>query len=162
MSHIESTTVSESVAAGLRAVRLRTPVIDIKRLIVARLSTDVPMRTLLGIRAGIPDPRIYAYYQPSALVDIDHPAYVTYAQTGFPEQTQATGEPVFNLAVWAKDWEAAEAVRQRLVDLFDEKLIATVAGRDLFGTVIMQHDNYQEDTKFASVIVQVRFGFSRV
>lgn len=158
----ESATVSESVATSLPALRLQQPAIDIKRLIVARLSTDATLRRLLGIRAGVPDPRVYAYYQPSALVDADRPAYITYAQTSWPGSTSATGQPVFNLAIWGISWEAVEPVRQRLLELFDEKLVATVAARQFFATVVNQHDNYQEDTKFASVILQVQFGFSRV
>lgn len=160
MSYTEDTTIAESVATALRPVRLQLPIIDIKRLIVAKIRADVALKALLGVTTD--DPRVYAYYLPTATVSATQRAYITYAQTSFPEQTQATADPVFNLAVWGIDWEVAEAVRDRLVALFDEKALTTIHGRTVFGTILLQHDNYQENTKFTSVVVQIRFGFSRV
>lgn len=154
-------TVTEAVTTSTPAVRLQTPVASLKRLLVATISGDLDCRRLLGIR-NHQDPRVYAYYAPTATVDEERPAYVTYAQTGFPERYHATGDPVFNCAIWGLSWEAVEPVRERLVALFDGKLLTTAAGRQVHGVVLLQHDNFQENTKFASVVVQIKLGFSQV
>jgi hypothetical protein len=69
---------------------------------------------------------------------------------------------VFNLAIWGMNWEVVEAVRERLVGLFDAKTLIANGGRQVHGVVMLQHDNFQENTKFASVVVQVKLGFSQV
>ncbi len=158
----ETSTVTESVATGLTPVRLQTPLVSLKRLIVATIRADADCKALLGIRANVDDPRVYAYYSPSAIVDEDHPAYVTYAHTSSSERFDATGKPIFNLAIWALDWVTAEAVRDRLLALFDNKNLTTITGRTVHADALLMHDNYQENTKFASIVVQVRFGFSQV
>jgi hypothetical protein len=160
--HTETSTVTEHVTPGLAPARLLTPAITLKRLLVSTVRNDPDCRRLLGIRNNADDPRIYAYYAPLAVVDEQRPAYITYAQTGFPERYAATGDPVFNLAIWGLSWEAVEPVRERMLALFDAKLLVTQTGRKVFGIVLLQHDNYQENTKFASVVVQVRLGFSQV
>lgn len=160
--NFDQATVAERVSAALVVQRKRVTIDEMKELIVTTVSTDRAMRLLLGIRPPYSDPRVYAYYAPTATVDDQRPAYITYANTAFPEETRAVGEPVFNLAIWALDWDIANRVRDRLVDLFDERPQLTTKGVALFTKRIMEHDNYQENTKFASIVVQFRFGFSRV
>lgn len=160
--NVESTAVEELVEAELPPARLLTPVITLKRLLVSTVRNDPDCRRLLGIRNNADDPRIYAYYSPTATVDEERPAYITYAQTGFPERYNATGDPVFNLAIWGLNWEAVEPIRERMLALFDAKLLVTQTGRKVHGVVMLQHDNYQENTKFASIVVQVKLGFSQV
>jgi hypothetical protein len=154
--------VTDDLTPRIAPIRLLTPVISLKRLLVSTISADVDCRRLLGIRANVSDPRVYAYYSPTATVDEEKPAYITYAQTGFPERYHATGDPVFNLAIWGMNWEVVEAVRERLVGLFDAKTLIANGGRQVHGVVMLQHDNFQENTKFASVVVQVKLGFSQV
>jgi hypothetical protein len=158
----EVTTIAEAVTVGTAPARLLTPVISLKRLIVSTIRNDPECRTLLGIRNKVDDPRVYAYYSPTATVDAERPAYITYAQTGHPERYNATGDPVFNLAIWGLSWEAVEPVRERMVALFDGKTLVTAAGRAVHGVVLLQHDNFQENTKFASVVVQIKLGYSQV
>lgn len=158
----EVTSVAESVSLGLAPARRKTPAISLKRLVVATITNDALSKPLLGIRPNVDDPRVYAYYQPTATVDTDRPAFITYAQTGWPERTQAVGNPVLNLAIWGLNWETVEGLRARMEALFDDKDLVTAEGRAVHTDVILMHDNYQENTKFASVVVQVRFGFSQV
>jgi hypothetical protein len=154
--------VLDEVVARTPPTRLLTPVITLKRLLVSTIRADLDCQRLLGIRANVADPRVYAYYSPTATVDEERPAYLTYAQTGFPERYAATGDPVFNLAIWGMNWEAVEAVRERLLALFEARTLTTQTGRAVHGVVMLQHDNFQENTKYASVVVQVKLGFSQV
>lgn len=154
--------VAEAVETRTPPARLLTPVITLKRLIVATIRQDPDCRRLLGIRNHVDDPRVYAYYSPTATVDEERPAYITYAQTGHPERYHATGDPVFNLAIWGMSWEAVEPLRERMVALFDAKTLTTATGRQVHGVVLLQHDNFQENTKFASVVVQMKLGYSQV
>lgn len=144
-------------------------VMDLMRMIVATVRADSALIAVL--RPSSEDPRIYPYYQPTATVDTVRKAYITYAETAFPEQSKAVREPIFNLAIWAVDWETVMLVRDRLELLFDGEtrrraglppLLTTPGGRVLFGTRVMEHNNYQENTKFASQVIQFRFGASKV
>jgi hypothetical protein len=162
MSHFETTAVADVVTTGLPLARLQTPVVTLKRLLVATIRQDPACRTLLGIRNNLDDPRVYAYYSPTATVEVERPAYVTYAQTGFPERYHATGDPVLNCAIWGLSWEVVEQVRERLVALFDAKTLTTETGRLVHGVILLMHDNFQENTKFASIVVQIKLGFSQV
>lgn len=144
-------------------------VMDVMRMLVAAVRGDSALIAVM--RPSVDDPRIYPYYLPTATVDSTHKAYITYAETAFPEQVKAVREPIFNLAIWAIDWETVMVVRDRLELLFDGEtrrraglvaLLTTPGGRVLFGTRIMEHNNYQENTKFSSQVVQFRFGASKV
>ena len=134
--------------------------VDVNQMLQQRLGGDSALVSLLGRTPD--DPRVYPYYNGDAIINASQRAYVTYAKTSFPERVTATGDPIWNLTLWAINWTVAAAVRDRLVALFDEQFVTTPAGVPLWGTKVNEHDNYQEDTKFASIVVQFRFGFSRV
>ncbi|HET9562683.1 MAG TPA: hypothetical protein VFP01_11285 [Propionibacteriaceae bacterium] len=141
-------------------------VIEIGRYLVATLRADTALRSLMGITTN--DPRVYLYYSGSALIDPAQGkrAYITYAQTAEPERTQAVGGPVFSLAVWADNMDTAAAVAQRLKALLDKEgdAEATVtAGGIVYQPVLVgSHFSSQENTKFAGIQMQFRFGFSHV
>ncbi|CAN5608060.1 hypothetical protein BH24ACT15_BH24ACT15_34850 [soil metagenome] len=135
--------------------------IDVRRLLVATLRADPVIAPLLGATAS--DPRVYWYYQPSAEISSTRQAYITYAQTAFPPTDRsATGDPVFTLAICGLNIQVVETIRDRLVALFDERQLATSAGRIIHGTRLAEHDSFQEHTKFAGRNMQFRFGFSKV
>ncbi len=135
--------------------------IDIRKYIVSLSTIDAQLKAALGATPPT-DPRIYWYYQPAAIVDAQHPAYITYALTASPEQTQATGDPVWNLAIWGLNAQAVDTVRSRLVVLLEEIPLTTGTGRQMWGTLVGERDSFQENTKFSGLTLQYEFGFSRV
>lgn len=135
--------------------------IDIRKYIVSLSTIDAQLKAALGATPPT-DPRIYWYYQPAAIIDAQHPAYITYALTSSPEQTAATGDPVFNLAIWGLNVQAVDTVRNRLVALLEEIPITTVAGRYVWGTLVAERDSFQENTKFSGLTLQYELSFSLV
>ena len=164
---LDTTTVADVVSAALTQVwRPITPAM-LRQLIVSTISGDSTLRTLLGVR--IDDPRVYWYYQPAATIDSTGPraAYITYMHSALPERTQAVGEPTFSLSIWARNLSVLDAVRDRLVTLFGDDdargvLYTLPNGRQVWTYRLGEHDNYQEDTKFAGKNLQFRLGFSQV
>lgn len=134
--------------------------IDIRRYLVGLTAADAALRASMG--ASTTNPRIYAYYQPSATIDVAHPAYITYAMTANPEHTSAVGKPVFTLAIWGLDGDAVERVRARLVTLIEETPLTVATGAVVWGTRKGEHDSFQENTKFSGLNLQFEFGYSRV
>lgn len=159
---METTSVTEAVGATLTSIASPHPQLspeDIKRYLVG-LRTDTVLKAAMG--GTTTDPRIYSYYQPAALIDATHPAYITYALTALPEATQATEDPVFTLAVWALNIEAMQPVRDRLVTLLNERPLTMPSGRTVWGTKISERDSYQENTKFTGRQLVFRLGVSKV
>lgn len=135
--------------------------IDIKRYIVSLSTIDPALKAALGATPPN-DPRIYWYYQPSAIIDAQHPAYITYAMTAVPEESLAVSIPVFSLAIWGLNQQSVETVRERLVIDLQEIPLVTGTGRNMWGTKVGERDSYQENTKFAGLTLQFEFGYSRV
>lgn len=145
-------------------------VIDItslNRLIVATLRADTVLKSVMGVTTK--DPRIYQYYQGEARIipSEGKNAYITFALTADPERIAAVGQPVYTLAVWAADPDVAQQVVARVHALldFEGQLEQTITADD--GTVyqpvcIGEHWSAQENTKFAGVTLQIRFGHSHV
>lgn len=97
-----------------------------KQAIIDALANDSQFKALTGATAD--DPRLYWYYQGDAVVSAEKPAYVTYALTASPEQTQALKNPSFTFVIWGKDATVVEAVRDRLVALFDNESALLLSG----------------------------------
>lgn len=140
--------------------------LDIGRFIVATLRADPEFKTLTGANGN--DPRVYLYYSGEAVIA---PAqgkrgYVTYSNTAEPERMQAVGGPVFSLAIWADTIETASAMALRLKALlnFEGELDKTVdiAGVPFQPVLVGSHFSSQENTKFAGIQMQFRFGHSWV
>jgi hypothetical protein len=124
------------------------------------LGQDAVLKPLLG--STTTDPRVYFYYQGEAEISAQKKSYITYAHLATPERTQAVGEPVFSLAIWAIDQATIKSVRDRLVVLLDETPLTTGSGKAIFATLIGERDSFQENTKFNGKTLQFRFGYSRV
>jgi hypothetical protein len=141
-------------------------VLAIGRYLVATLRADAALRALMGITTN--DPRVYLYYSGSAIIDPAQGkrAYITYAQTAEPERLQATGGPVFSLAIWADTMDTAATVAARLKVLLDKEGSAeatvTADGIVYQPVLVGSHFSSQENTKFAGIQMQFRFGFSHV
>lgn len=138
---------------------------DLKTLIVTVLAADTALRALLGVRSG--DPRVYPYYQPSATINNEQRAYVTFALTADPERTAAVTQPTFTLAIWAISWDVASQVRDRIVAIFDftarpGDTLTTGAGRVVQPVKIAEHDSAQENTQFRGITLTFRLGGSAV
>lgn len=128
----------------------------VKEAILDAIEADTAFATLTGATAD--DPRLYWYYNGDALVDQSHPAYVTYALTAGPQQATAVRQPSFTFVIWAKDTDVTEGVRDRLVALF-EHIGLNMGGKTLFGTLINEADQFQQQPQFAGRNMVFQFGY---
>lgn len=135
--------------------------VDIKRLLVATLRGDPALAALMGVTPA--DPRVYAFYQPTAEISREKKAYITYALTAHPDMTRsAQGSPVYTLMIWGLDWETVEAVGDRLTVLLEEQRLTSAAGRVVHSTRLSENDRFQENTRFAGKVYQFRLAYSKV
>lgn len=141
-------------------------VLDIGKWIVATLRADAALQDLTG--ATLNDPRIYLYYSGTATINPPQGkrGYITYANTAEPERIAATGAPIFSLAIWADTMGTAAEMAQCLKRLLDYEGLregtVTIAGIPYQPVLIATHFSSQENTKFAGIQMQFRFGHSRV
>jgi hypothetical protein len=132
--------------------------IDIKKLIVARIKGDSTIQTLMG--GTTTDPRIYPYYGGTATISATLPAYITYSLLSNPEATGAVENPVYSLTIWAKDWTTAEGVAAQVKVLFNKKkLTAPATNRILWSKQVYENDQMQEASDFKGIALHYRFGF---
>lgn len=141
--------------------------IDVSKLLVSTLRADAAFKALTG--ANTTDPRVYPYFNGGATIDnLTKKGYITYALTQDPERTNAIGGPVYSIAIWANTYDTAEAILDRLRVLFDcegdpeRVLTAPGTGTEYQSYFLNTHWAAQEDTKFAGINTQLRFGHSRV
>jgi hypothetical protein len=142
--------------------------LDVSRLLVATLRNDTAYKALTGATAS--DPRIYPYFNAGAVIDPSQglKGYITYAQTANPERTSAVGGPVYSIAIWANNFDTAEAMLERVKALLnfagneETTLTAPTSGEQYQPYVVGEHWAAQENTKFAGINLQLRFGRSFV
>jgi hypothetical protein len=132
---------------------------DIPETFLALLSSDAALRSLLGIGIDV-DPRIYLYYNSNAEVDEERglKAFITYALVGRGAQSGGMVAPVYSFAIWGRDQDIVEQVRDRLVDLLDKKALNTGV-RTVYGKVVQENDSFQEQPNFGGKTLHFRFGF---
>lgn len=134
---------------------------DIKLKLLDMMRTDPTLQALLG--GSPPDPRVYMYYQGDALIDSQHPAYITFSNISTPEAVQAVENPVFSIVVWSRTWSRCEEVRDRLRDLFHKKIFVTTPdSRRIYTKLVGEQDSYQDQPKYAGKTMQLRAGWSTV
>jgi hypothetical protein len=145
----------------------RTNTMDLSRFLVATLRADAQLKALMGATSA--DPRVYPYYEPSAIIDPSQGkrGYVTIAHTAFPERTSAVGNKVWSLALWADSHDTAQAMSARILALLDcsgdtERTVTAPGGVVYQPICIGEHWSSQENTKFFGINLQFRFGFSFV
>ncbi len=136
---------------------------DIPETFLRLLSTDEAMRDLLGIGKNSDDPRIYLYYNSDSLVDEEQGlrAFITYALVATGVQSGGMVGPVYSFAIWGRDQDVIEQVRDRLVDLLDKKALNTGV-RTVYGKVVQENDSFQDQPKFAGKTLHFRFGFLKL
>ncbi len=130
----------------------------IKQAILDAITGDTAFNTACGATAD--DPRLYWYYNGDAVIDPEKGlhAYVTYAMTARPEQTQAVLSPSLTFVVWAKDLDVVEVVSARLVAVLTRREGLLVNGEILWGEVVNEADQYQQQPQFAGRNMVIRFG----
>lgn len=137
---------------------------DIPDLFLSRIGTDAAFVTLTN-RTGDGDPRIYRYYNSDAVIDdpeVDgsgpKPAYVTYALLASPGLNGGMKEPTYSFVIWARSVVVVEAVRDRLVALFDKRTLTTPAGRSVYVRLVHENDSFQEQPNYDGKTLHFRFG----
>lgn len=135
---------------------------DIKLKLLDMMRTDPTLQALLGGSAT--DPRVYMYYQGDALIDPEHPGYITFSNISTPEAVQAVENPVFSLVVWTRTWARCEEIRDRLRALFHQRILITAApdSRRLYTKLVGEQDSYQDQPKYAGKTIRLRAGWSTV
>ena len=128
---------------------------DAKATVLAVMD-DATLSTLLGVTEA--DPRIYWYYNGDAEVDEQRPVYITYANIATPAAGGTTA-PVISLNLWGKSIETVEAVRNRLVGLFERTTLTSSGGRTIYSRFVNEQDQFQEQPKFAGKAMHLQLSF---
>jgi len=151
---------------------------DIAKKLIAVLRGDVAIQTLTGATAQ--DSRVYAYYEPEAYVETaaeallaggaTMPAYLSMALLSKPNAgTYAVIHPVFSFAIWARDWDVVEAIRDRIAGtvlndvhtpgLLHKQVLTTGDGRKIYSKVVNENDSAQVQPDFRGRTLHVRAGY---
>jgi|OpeIllAssembly_1097287.scaffolds.fasta_scaffold00003_22 hypothetical protein len=134
---------------------------DIKLKLLDLMRTDPTLQAYLG--GSVTDPRVYMYYQGDALIDSQHPAYITFSNISTGEAASAVEEPVFSVVVWSRTWSRCEEIRDRLRALFHKKIFVTTPdSRRIYTKFVGEQDSYQDQPKYAGKTIRLRAGWSTV
>lgn len=138
--------------------------IDVKVLIVARLSADVVLAGQLGITASSVDKRIYPDFNSSADISSSKRAFITYKLLSLGEAGGRIRQPIYRLSIWADTWAHAEAVRDSVIRLLDKKYLSTASpvSRPVFFKQVYETDSSPQatsSTNFPGKILDFRVGF---
>lgn len=133
---------------------------DVKKLTVNTLEADGTMISLMGISAS--DPRIYPSHNADTQISSTKQAYLTYKLLTYGEAGGRIRQPILRLQIWARNWQRAEDVRQRILDLLDKKKLTSAESKVVWFKQVYESDTAPEatsSTNFPGKTLDFRVGY---
>lgn len=124
--------------------------------VMTMLSTDSVVQALTGGRPST-DPRVYWFYQADAVLTVEYPAYISFAQMSSGRERGGVTEPVYSFRVYAYDLAVCQAIVTRMNQLFDG-VVNTLGAGTVTSEKVQASDLFDQANKFAGREVHYSFG----